>query len=170
MHILEKLKNEFSITETAINYGSSHEGRDACISTNATIGAVINLIDPDAPLPEISTRFDAITALTQLQDVVKSRIAQINADSLQLLEVGIDIDGHKLVVARTKREWRSEAEVSTAMTDLGISPAQLYDMKLKGIPKIEKVLSAAGFKPARRTEILETLITETVGKPTLSIK
>lgn len=140
------------------------------LNTNPDVSRLLELIDPEAPLPALDERFDAVTALTQLQDVIKARIAQINADSLQLLEVGIDIDGHKLVEGRTKREWRSDSEVATAMTDLGIAPTQLYDMKLKGIPKIEKVLSAAGFKPARRTEILSTLINETVGKPTLSIK
>jgi len=75
---------------------------------------------------------------------------------------GTTYQGLKLVAGRAMRKWTDEKEVSNALIDDFYSDKQIYDIKLKGIGDIEKLVGKAKF-----VDLLSGLVIKPKGKPTL---
>ena len=135
----------------------------------------------NTPTPQhvdsVSVLFELLLAETQAVDRHKTvsylesiiadcnaRIKTLNQDTLAELQLGLDVPGFKLKQGSERRAWRDGA-IDTLKEHL--EPADLYDMKLKGIPAVEKLLGKNGLKPAARTALLESIIDVSVGTQSL---
>ena len=107
------------------------------------------------------------TVVSQLESIIadcKARIKTLNQDTLAELQMGLDVPGYKLKAGTERRVWRDDAIITLKEH---LEPADLYDMTLKGIPAVEKLLGKNGLKPAARTALLENIIDVSTGTPSL---
>ena len=107
------------------------------------------------------------TVVSQLESIIadcNARIKTLNQDTLAELQMGLDVPGYKLKAGTERRVWRDDAIITLKEH---LEPADLYDMKLKGIPAVEKLLGKNGLKPAARTALLENIINVSTGTPSL---
>lgn len=116
---------------------------------------------------EPDSRRDAVDQLELLQADIAARIKELNADTIAELELGLDVPGFKLRAGSQRRTWRDESKVAEYLAKYNVEAPELYDMKLKSIPNVEKVLTSAGYKPDARETILAELIDMSVGAPSL---
>lgn len=70
--------------------------------------------------------------------------------------------GFKLVEGRSQRKWTDEKEVVQTLIANGYSEDEMYNMKLKGISEIEKLVGKKNF-----SSVLGGLVVKPQGKPTL---
>lgn len=70
--------------------------------------------------------------------------------------------GFKLVEGRSQRKWTDEEEVVQTLIANGYSEDEMYNMKLKGISEIEKLVGKKNF-----SSVLGGLVVKPQGKPTL---
>lgn len=70
--------------------------------------------------------------------------------------------GFKLVEGRSQRKWSNEEEVAQTLIANGYSEDEMYNMKLKGISEIEKLVGKKNF-----STVLGGLVVKPQGKPTL---
>jgi hypothetical protein len=64
------------------------------------------------------------------------------------------LPGYKVVEGQSRRRWHDVSEAVTALKKAGLTPKQIYDIKLKGITAIAKLI------PVSKREKLMTRITE----------
>ena len=129
-----------------------------------TVGVLEYAFLADVP-PE--SRIIVVNQLTELQADIAARIKQLNADTIAELELGLEVPGYKLRAGSQRRTWCDESKVAEVLAKHNIDAPKLYDMKLKSIPNVEKVLTSAGYKPDARETILTELIDVSVGAPSL---
>lgn len=70
--------------------------------------------------------------------------------------------GFKLVEGRSQRKWSNEDQVAQILIDNGFSEDEMYNMKLKGISEIERLVGRKNF-----TSMLGEVVVKPQGKPTL---
>lgn len=70
--------------------------------------------------------------------------------------------GFKLVEGRSQRKWSNEDQVAQILIDNGFSEDEMYNMKLKGISEIERLVGKKNF-----TSMLGEVVVKPQGKPTL---
>lgn len=75
---------------------------------------------------------------------------------------GKKFDGWKLVEGRSNRKYTDEKDVGAALMLAGYSKEDIYNMKLKGITDMEKLLGKAKF-----SEVLKDKVVKPEGKPVL---
>lgn len=80
----------------------------------------------------------------------------------QAIEVGKVWPGFKLVEGRSVRKWLDEEEVARVLEANNFGPDEIYEMKLKGLTAMQKVLGKTVFDT-----LLSGLIVKPQGKPTL---
>lgn len=112
-------------------------------------------------------RDDRRTTVDALESIIadcNERIKQLNTESLAELQLGIPVQGFKLKAASNTRTFTADAP--TVLKEY-LEPTDLYDMKLKGVGAVEKLLTAKGLKPAAREEILKDIVSIKVGKESI---
>lgn len=112
-------------------------------------------------------RREAVRLLEEIIADCNARIKELNAATIAELELGLEVPGFKLRAGSQRRTWRDESKVAEALAKHNIDAPKLYDMRLKSIPNVEKVLTSAGYKPDARETILAELIDVSVGAPSL---
>lgn len=105
-----------------------------------------------------------VDALEAWVSDINERIRELNTESLAELQLGIPVQGFKLKAASNTRTFTADAP--TVLKEY-LEPTDLYDMKLKGIGAVEKLLTAKGLKPAAREEILKDIVSIKVGKESI---
>lgn len=70
--------------------------------------------------------------------------------------------GFKLVEGRSLRKWSNEDQVAQILIDNGFSEDEMYNMKLKGISEIERLVGKKNF-----ASMLGEVVVKPQGKPTL---
>lgn len=70
--------------------------------------------------------------------------------------------GFKLVEGRSQRKWSNEDQVAQILIDNGFSEDEMYNMRLKGISEIERLVGKKNF-----TSMLGEVVVKPQGKPTL---
>jgi len=56
------------------------------------------------------------------------------------LRIGIEVPNFKLKKGNKKRTWVNQEQLESVLRDAGYSSKDIYDIKFKGIPAIEKLL------------------------------
>lgn len=108
------------------------------------------------------------TTVDALESIIKDcneRIKALNIESLAEMQLGVSVPGFKLKAAPNTRAFNADA--ATVLKE-HLEPTDLFDMKLKGVGAIEKLLTAKGLKPAVRQEIFDKCVTVSVGKESIA--
>jgi hypothetical protein len=100
-----------------------------------------------ADYPVVPTK-DTIESLTvqELSDlvqkslVVEGVIKEVKDRAKSILESGVPVPGLKLVEGRGKREWTSEDEAITFLTEQKIPDEDMFNVSVKTLPQAEKLL------------------------------
>lgn len=99
-------------------------------------GAFDNLEDIDGQADLIDV--EHIKKILDNKDLILSFIKAVEARSLELMQEGTEIDGYKLVEAKTNRKWRDEAEVAKYL-NRKVKADDLWVKKLIPMTKILKL-------------------------------
>lgn len=102
----------------------------------------------------------SIDDLYKLRVVVNNRIEEIETKALSDLSQGNEVAGFKLAVGRMSRKWVDTDKVSALLNNHGFSNDDIYDIKMKGIPAIEKLVKGTDVD-------LSSHINVSNGKPSL---
>ena len=105
---------------------------------------------------------EEIPQILDILDKAEAWIKDIRDYAYQKALSGVRWDGWKLVEGRSNRTYIDETLVAEKLIDSGMLPATIYDMKLKGITAMEKILGKKKFE-----EQLSSLVIKPSGKPTL---
>lgn len=105
---------------------------------------------------------DEIPQILDILDKAEAWIKDIRDYAYQKALGGMRWDGWKLVEGRSNRTYIDDTLVAEKLIDSGMLPETIYDMKLKGITAMEKILGKTKFQ-----EQLSSLVIKPAGKPTL---
>lgn len=141
------------------------------------------IADPDEPVPCITCgyvepkpvnleeldyegllkmRYDMNQKLQTVADEIAKREVPIKA----ALDSGQEVAGFKLKKGRKSRKVKDPKALAKMLEGAGILRTSIYDVKMKGVPDLEKLIRAQ-FDDEDAEEIYEKHIIETVGKSTL---
>lgn len=81
----------------------------------------------------------------------------------QAVNHGVEWPGMKLVEGRSVRKYSDEENAATALIKTGLNAAEIYNIKLKGITDMTKLLGKSDFE-----KVLGDFIIKPPGKPTLA--
>ena len=103
-----------------------------------------------------------IAAILSESTLIEIAVNAVREEAMLRALRGDTIPGYKLVAGKSSREWSApEEEVVNLCSMYGATREDMYETKLRSIPKLEKVLGKEGKK------LLEPLTTKTAGAPTL---
>lgn len=105
---------------------------------------------------------DIADVLLQVDELVSWGKAIKDYALEQAVNNGVRYPGFKLVEGRSNRTYTSEEEVINILKENKLSEEQIYNVKLKGITELEKLLGKKKF-----ADILGKFIIKPAGKPTL---
>jgi hypothetical protein len=114
--------------------------------------------DSDIDTLSIDEIGDILTRLRTLENWIKN----FKDHALNLALTGTTIPGHKIVEGRSVRKYKNEDEVAKTLIDNGYEEALLFEKRLYGITKMEKIVGKKSFN-----ELLKDLIIKPQGAPTL---
>lgn len=120
-------------------------------------GAFDNLEDIDGQADLIDV--EHIKKILDNKDLILSFIKAVEARSLELMQEGTEIDGYKLVEAKTNRKWRDEAEVAKYL-NRKVKADDLWVKKLIPMTKILKL------RPDDKK--LQEMLVKPEGKPVIA--
>ena len=123
---------------------------------NAIEVAKTTFADPILPPPEDLTPED-ISKVLILSDAFGSWASKVKIFAQTRAEIGIEIPNHKLVAKQSNRAWKSEEEAEGKLLDLLDFEDDVYKKKVITPAQAEKALTALGFKPKARKEMLDHL-------------
>jgi len=131
-------KTEFSPTQKACQWCLHQTNCEALKShvENTVKGAFDNLEDIDGQADLIDTNH--IKKILDNKDLIVAFIKAVEARSLELLQEGNEIDGYKLVEAKTNRKWVDEDEVAKYL-NRKVKAEDLWVKKLIPMTKILKM-------------------------------
>jgi hypothetical protein len=81
-----------------------------------------------------------LSDLVQKSLVVEGVIKEVKDRAKSLLESGMPVPGLKLVEGRGKREWTSEDEAITFLTEQKVPDEEMFNVSVKTLPQAEKLL------------------------------
>ena len=93
---------------------------------------------------------------------VKNWLKDVEENALVKALEGVKFPGYKLVEGRSNRTYGDEKEVAATLKLEDYTEEQIYNIKLKGITDMEKLLGKKMF-----TQLLGTYIVKPSGKPTM---
>lgn len=104
--------------------------------------------------------------MNQKLQAVAVEIAKREVSIKAVLDSGQKVAGFKLKMGRKSRKVNDPKALAKELEEAGILRTSIYDVKMKGVPDLEKLIRAQ-FDAEDAEEIYENHITETVGKSTL---
>lgn len=111
--------------------------------------------------PELS--MEEIAEILSKANDLQSWVSDVSSFALDQAEKhGVKFPGWKLVEGRSVRKYSNEDEVKKVLTSLGYTENEIYNMKLKGITDMTKLLGKKTFE-----NMIGELIIKPAGKPTL---
>jgi hypothetical protein len=93
-------------------------------------------------------------------DLITNFIKAVQEEALIRMEEGQEIDGYKLVEAKTNRKWTNEEEVAAYLSNLDDGVDYYQEPKLLPMSKILKILA--------KDKGIEKLVYKPEGKPTIA--
>lgn len=121
----------------------------------------LTIVKHEFQLPPVLSD-DEIPEILDILDKAEAWIKDIRDYAYTKALSGMRWDGWKLVEGRSNRTYIDETLVAEKLIDSGMLPESIYDMKLKGITAMEKILGKKKFE-----EQLSSLVIKPSGKPTL---
>lgn len=152
-------KTEFNPTQKACQW-CLHQTNCETLKThveNTVKGAFENLEDIDGQADLIDTSH--IKKILDNKELITSFIKAVEARSLELLQEGNEIDGYKLVEAKTNRKWRDEEEVAKYL-NRKVKAEDLWTKKMIPMGQILKL------RP--KDKELEAMLIKPEGKPVVA--
>lgn len=107
--------------------------------------------------------FNEIANILEKVDGLTSYAASIKTFAVDYLKTGGKIDGYKLVEGKSNRKYTNPAKIVSILKEKGFAVKDLYDIKVKGITKLEQLVGNSDFGAW-----LNTYIVKPYGKPTLA--
>lgn len=98
--------------------------------------------------------------LYTLRVELNNKIEAIETKAFEDLSQGKEVAGFALKQGRKSRKWINENLLTDMLMDRGLNSNQIYDIKLKGIPAIEKLTKGSDIS-------LDNFIEVTEGKQSL---
>lgn len=124
------------------------------------------LFDPKLTTPELLTEAD-MARLIPFRGVFERWFASMETELEQRALDGKPVPGHKLVEARTNREFIGEKEAIAKLAEAGIPWPMLYSVKFTSPAQAEDMLRLTGMRKADAVEFLSSVVRKPVGKPVL---
>lgn len=159
--LLETNADSIGAIEENIMDGDEATVAEQAAELHSLCATLYTLFHAETPRDDRRTTVDALESI--IADC-NARIRELNAESLAELQLGIPVQGFKLKSASNTRTFTADAP--TVLKEY-LEPTDLYDMKLKGIGAVEKLLTAKGLKPAARQEVFDKCVTVSVGKESI---
>lgn len=124
-------------------------------------GSLLGMVDVDeVKLPQVATLPDA--ALVQIitsRKRIEAYLKEVSIYALSRIREGKPLPGLKVVEGAAKRTWLDDEDaVVKDLLDLGLSKAEIYQTKLKGITAIETLLKNQGMKAGEAKKSLENSV------------
>ncbi|AUR97296.1 protein of unknown function DUF2800 [Vibrio phage 1.238.A._10N.261.52.F10] len=101
----------------------------------------------------------------QLEPVINA-IADYEGGVFDTLQKGGEVAGFKLKKGRKSRKVVDESKLVQRLLGKGVSKADIYDVKIKGVSALDKLINAE-FDKDEAKEVYGRFIEETEGKPSL---
>lgn len=97
-------------------------------------------------------------------DIIIDWLNAVKAEAVKAMISGETVEGYKVVEGRAKRRYKNEDDVAEKLIGAGYNTEDIYDMKLKGITALTKILGKKEFD-----ELLKDDLIRPKGAPTLAL-
>lgn len=104
--------------------------------------------------------------LNQQLEPVNAAINAHHAKVLKQLKTGTKVQGFKLKKGRKTRKLVDESKLVQRLLAQNVTKKDIYDVKIKGVPAIEKLIKAT-FNKEEADLVYKRFVTETAGEPSL---
>lgn len=93
-----------------------------------------------SPMPEINELTDdQLAKVLKYEDVIKKFIDEAKARAFQRMQMGVKLDGLKIVRKRSSRKWKDETMVAEKLSET-FDEELIYNKKIKTVAQMEKVI------------------------------
>ena len=141
--------------------------RDAHVTE--AIGADFDDLTSGAQIPPVGTGEELAKKLAAC-DLIEQWIKAVRGKVEAELFAGHPVPGYKLVQGKKgARSWIDAAQAEAALKSMRLKVEEMYDMKVISPTSVEKIFGEKGSAPSvKRWNKLQTLITQTEGKPSVA--